>query len=438
MKFDFTRRLALKGLGLHLSLPVVATVLPGIVKAAGSPRKRFIGAYVPNGAHMPDGVNGNWTWDGALAPLVAGGFKSNTAIMRGFFNGFPSLDPHWQNCSGFLSCTPIEIGDPGVARCGKTVDQYVAEAYPTPTRSIEVGGIYYHIHPLTDHPGYSNDYLNRISWQTADKIRSPIPDPKQLFQKLFAVDQSGAANIAYLHARKKSVLDQLHKDADRMAKRLPMGYQPVLQSYMETVREVEKDIDVVKMQGCSATFAPATENFDAPNQNYLLRFQKHHQMLALALQCGLTNAATIMYGPGVSENMNFNESLGKGGGHHQSAHHGGQESFIERIKAINTLQVGLLADLLKRLKEANVLDSTLVLYGSDMSDGNVHLMDNLPMLLCGAGADVKFGQEIGSPADKRPLSDVHMEIFSLLGISSVTSFGSGRCLNTSKPLGLRA
>ncbi len=437
MKRDFNRRMVLKSMGLQLALPVVATVLPGIVSAAGIQRKRFIGAYVPNGAHMPAGVNGNWNWNEALAPLVSAGFKQNTAVLRGFFNGFTDKDPHWQNCSGFLSSMSIQIGDPGVARCGKTVDQYVAEAYPAPTRSIEVGGLYYHIHPLTDHPGYSNDYLNRISWQTADKIRSPIPDPKQLFQKLFAADVAGASTIAFLHARKKSVLDQLHKDADRLSKRLPEGYRPVLQSYMETVREVEKDIGTGKMQGCAANFPSATEDFSAPNANYVLRFQKHHQMLAFALQCGLTNAATIMYGPAVSEAMNYSQALGNGAGHHNVAHHAGQASLIDRLKAINVLQVGLLADLLKRLKEANVLESTLVLYGSDMSDGDVHLMDNLPMLLCGQGDDIKFGQEVGSVTDKRPLSDVHMEIFSLLGIAGVNSFGAGRCQNTGRPLGLR-
>jgi hypothetical protein len=103
---------------------------------------------------------------------------------------------------------------------------------------------------------------------------------------------------------------------------------------------------------------------------------------------------------------------------------------------MNQVQVGLLADLLEKLKDAQLLDETLVLYGSDMSDGNVHLPRNLPMLVCGAGRDLRFGQEV-VPATERPLSDLHMELFQLLGVTSVTSFGSGECASTGQPVGIR-
>lgn len=428
-----SRRAVLKWLGVQLALPLIPF---GAAHAQGGPmRKRFIAGYVPNGAYMPMGANGTWTWAEALQPLVARNLQSNAMIVRKLFNGFPGADPHWQNCAGFLSCEPIVLGDPGVARCGVTVDQLVANKYQTSIRSLEIGGIYYHVHPLTDHPGYSNDYLNRISWQAPDKFRSPIPNPAQLFNKLFGGEAGSAAQIAYLHSRKRSVLDQLHKDATRLSSRLPEGYRPVLSSYMDTVREVEQGL----MQGgfsCTPGFGAPTQDFSDPNRNYVLRFQLMHQMIVLAMQCGLTNTATIMYGPGVSELLNFPEAIGGGNGHHACAHHGGSTTSIDRLKQMNRVQTGLLADLLEKLKAANLLDGTLVLYGSDMSDGNVHLTENLPMVLCGAGSDLKFGQEI-SPAERRPLSDLHMEIMSLLGLS-VTSFGSGVCKNTGQPLGIRA
>lgn len=122
-------------------------------------------------------------------------------------------------------------------------------------------------------------------------------------------------------------------------------------------------------------------------------------------------------------------------GHHACAHHGGGDSQISRLKAITRVQIGLLADLLSRLKTANLLSDTLVTYGSDMSDGNVHLTKNLPILLCGEGADLKFGQEVGSAESPRPLSDLHMDVFPLLGVDDVPSFGEGECLSTGQPLG---
>lgn len=423
------RRTILKFMGLQLALPLLG-------RAQGMPmRKRFIAGYVPNGAHMPSGANGSWTWGDTLAPLVAAGHQPNTMVLRGIHNGFPGADPHWQNCAGFLSCEPIELGDPGVARCGKTLDQFVAERHPSDLRSLELGGLYYHVHPLNDHPGYSNDYLNRICWQAADKFRSPIPDPAQLFAKLFGGQGGSQAQISYLHQRKRSILDSMHKDATRMSTRLPASYRPVLTSYMDTVREVEMGLGMVST--CMPNLPAPTQNFAAPNTNYVLRFQLMHQMTVLAMQCGLTNVATLMYGPGVSEQMTFAESLGGGSGHHAVAHHGGTQSSIDRLKAINRVQIGLLSDLLTKLKGANLLDETLVLYGSDMSDGNVHHTENLPMLLCGAGADLKFGQEVGSPTVRKPLSDVHMELASLLNVTAITSFGSGVCRNTGQPFGIR-
>ncbi len=427
-----SRRLILKAGALSLALPALDS---HYAQAQTVTRKRFIAGYVPNGAHMPSGVNGSWNFGEALQPLVAKGLQPNTMILRGLFNGFPGADPHWQNCAGFLSCEPIELGDPGVARCGKTLDQFVADRHPSSMRSLELGGLYYHVHPLNDHPGYSNDYLNRICWQAADKFRSPIPDPAQLFEKLFGGQAGSAAQIAYLHQRKRSILDSMHQDATRLSNRLPATYRPVLSSYMDTVREVEQGLGTVST--CMPGIAKPTQDFTAPNTNYALRFQLMHQMIVIAMQCDLTNVATLMYGPGVSEQMSFPEALGGGAGHHAVAHHGGTQSSIDRLKAINQVQAGIIADLVDRLKTANLLNETLVLYGSDMSDGNVHLTENLPMILCGAGADLKFGQEVGQQGVRRPLSDLHMEIASLLDVSAITSFGSGVCRNTGSPLGVR-
>jgi hypothetical protein len=308
-------------------------------------------------------------------------------------------------------------------------------------RSLEIGGLYYYVHPLNDHPGYSNDYLNRISWQASDKFRSPIPDPARVFDKLFASNAQGTAALRYLHSRKKSVLDALHKDATRMKVRLPANYHPVLDAYLDTVREVETQVTAQTGGAmCTPTFPRPVGDYSGAERNYVQRFQSMHQMLVMAFQCDLVNAATFMYGPGVSDSMSFADIIGAGAAHHTVAHNMGDAAQINRLKMINRVQTGLLADLLTKLKAANVLKDTLVLYGSDMSDGNAHLGQNLPMLLCGQGADLKFGQEIGSSdaTAKRPLSDLHLEVLRLLNVTSVTSFGSGACLNTAAPLGIRA
>lgn len=429
---NLSRRNVLSWMGLSLALPLVR--VPSASAQAFVPRKRFIGVFFPNGGYMPGGANGNWNFGEALQPVAAAGFQASTIVVRGMQQTFPGVDPHWQNAAGFLSCQPILLGVPGVTKCGKTVDQYIAERTPMPVRSLEIGAPYYHVHPLTDHPGYSDEYLNRISWQADDKSRSPIPDPKAMFEKLFARGQTGAAQLRYQHARKKSILDHLAKDANRVSAKLPLEQRPVLDSYLETVRDVEREITVQGPSTCMPGIASPTEDFSTREGNYLRRYQLMHQLVTIAMQCGLTNVATFMYGPS-SSFLTFSESLGNGTNHHGVAHNRGDAANIARVRQITTLEMGLLADLLTKLNAANLLEETLVLCGSDMSDGDAHTTTNLPLVVCGKGPGLKWGQEVQTSG--RPLSDLHLELLQLTGVTGVTSFGGGPMASTGQPTGIR-
>lgn len=432
----FDRRMALRLFGAQLALPLVSTVVPSSSRALPMPtRRRFVGVFFPNGAHQPQGADGNWNFVEALQPLVAAGLQNNAVVVRGLYQTFPGVDPHWQNTAGFLSCQPIILGDSAVARCGKSIDQYVAEAYPAPLRSLEVGAPYYHVHPLDDHPGYSNDYLNRISWQSTDRFRSPIASPRAMFDKLFSTSAEGAARLAYERARKRSVLDHLHRGASALSQRLPSGYRPVLDEYMTTVREVEQQVDTVDT-GCSPPFSTPGDFVD-PQLAYVSRYQLMNQMVAVALQCGAVNAATFMYGPSSSD-LTGVEVLGAGPGHHSCAHSRGDAGLIQRLRGMNTLHMQLLAHFVGQLRDRGLLDSTLVLAGSDMSDGDLHTTTNLPVVVCGAGSDLRFGSIVGSTLAPQPLSNLHVELLQRLGLTSMTSFGSGAMASTGQATGLLA
>jgi hypothetical protein len=431
------RRTVLRAMGVQLALPLLSTILPSSARAQSTPsRSRFVGVFFPNGALMPSAADGNWNFEEALAPVVAAGHRDHTMIVRGLYNTFAGVDPHWQNTAAFLSCQPVVLGDAAVARCGKSLDQVVAELQPTTLRSLEAGAPYYHVHPLNDHPGYSNDYLNRISWQSADSFRSPIADPRQMFDKIFGVADGSAAQIRHLHQKKKSVLDFLHKDATRLSDRLPGEYRPVLSTYLDSVRAVELELEA-PANGCGEPPPAPTGDFSSFQANYRQRYQLLHRMIALALQCGSVNAATLMYGPSSSD-LTCAEVLGDGPGHHTCAHNRGDANLIARQRGMNQVHSGLLADLLTQLQSVGVLSSTLVLYGSDMSDGDLHLTDNLPIAVCGEGSDLRFGQVVGDRSQPRALSDLQLELLQLLGASSVTSWGAGEMASTGAPVGLRA
>ena len=431
-----SRRTVLQFMGLQLALPLVSSLFPSSTRAQAAPRQRFIGVFFPNGAHMPGAVDGNWNFAEALSPIAQAGFANNAMIVRGISNGFGDVDPHWQNTAGFLSCRHVTLGNAAVARAGKSLDQVVADARPTPLRSLEVGAPYYHVHPLNDHPGYSHDYLNRISWQSDDAFRSPIADPRQMFAKIFATGDGGAAHLRYLHARRRSVLDHLHRDATRLQARLPEEARPVLSTYMDSVRDVEQRLDDVGSGTCTSPEGAPVGDFGDRDANYSLRYQLMHRMIALAMQCGQVDVATLMYGPSSSD-LVVPESLGPGNGHHSCAHNRGDPGLIDRLRRMNLLQAGLLAHLLGELRNVGLLESTLVLYGSDMSDGDLHLTTNLPVLLCGAGSDLRFGQTIGDRAAPRPFADLQAEILQLLGVPQ-PSWGDGQAASTGQPTGILA
>ena len=433
MNFNPDRRSFLRVLGGSFSLPLLSQVIPSSGNAQVPSRNRFIGVFFPNGAHMPNSTNGNWNFDEALAPLVAAGHRNNTMIIRDLHNGIRGIDPHWQNCAGFLSCRRIILGDAAVARCGKSLDQVIAEQYPTAMRSLEVGAPYYHVHPLNDHPGYSNDYLNRISWQTDDTFRSPIGDPRQMFDKIFGFRDRDSEQVQHLHAKKKSILDFVYRDAQRLSSDLPEAYRPVLSTYMSTVREVEQQLDAVDM-GCEPNSTRPTQDFTNAQTQYVQRYELMNRMVVLAMQCGLVHSSTFMYGPSSSD-LHCEEILGEGPGHHGCAHNRGEAPLINRLRGMNAIHSGLLAHLLSELKMANLLNSTLVMYGSDMSDGDQHTTENIPTLLCGAGSDLRFGMEISD--GRRPMSDLHVDLLNLLGVTGITEWGEEEIASTMQPLSIR-
>ena len=160
-----------------------------------------------------------------------------------------------------------------------------------------------------------------------------------------------------------------------------------------------------------------------------------NRLVVLAMQCGLVNTSTFMYGPSSSD-LQCAERLGEGAGHHGCAHNRREAALISRLRGMNLVHTGLLAHLLTELKAANLMESTLVMYGSDMSDGDQHTTDNIPTLLCGAGSDLTFGQVVNG--GRRPMSDLHVDILNLLGVPGITEWGEEVIASTMQPLPIRS
>ena len=254
-----------------------------------------------------------------------------------------------------------------------------------------------------------------------------------MFDKIFGFANASAERVRHLHAKKRSILDFVFRDAERLSSDLPAAYRPVLSTYMNTVREVEQQLDAGDL-GCDPSEPRPTQNFLNAQMNYVQRYQLMNRMVVLAMQCGLVNSSTFMYGPSSSD-LTCEEILGGGRGHHGCAHNRGEQPLIDRLRGMNTIHSGLLAHLLTELKGAGLLESTLVMYGSDMSDGDQHTTENIPTLLCGAGSDLKFGQEVSG--GRRPMSDLHVDILNLLNVPNVIEWGDEAIASTMQSLPIR-
>lgn len=416
-----SRRLLLKNMSLTLSLPVLNNFCSfSEAFAAGTGRSHFIGVFFPNGSYFPaNDAIGSWHWNdnsGVLYPLTTGAdaVKSNVMVVRKIYSGFSGIDPHWQNCAGFLSCKKINLDLLNV-RCGKSIDQTIADTKSTPLRSIEVGGPYYHQHLLTDHPNYSHLYMNRIAWKTDSQALTPFTDPYALFNSLFGSGNQSQRQIKYLMNRKKSILDHVVGELVTIKNRTSAEGKLALENYETGLRDIEKGLSI-DTQSCTTPGSP-TKSYSDMNLNYIDRVQQLQRMIVFAMKCGLTNVATIMYAPAVSGDITYSGDLGNGLAHHDVAHHGGIGDEINRLKAVNQMHLGLLKHLLNLLKTQQILSQTLVLYGTDMSDGNLHLEQNIPMLLCGESSDLKFGQEINF-SSAQPHSKLLKSVLSLSNVSA--------------------
>ncbi len=422
-----SRRHVLQAMGITIALPMLEAMTPfnrAYAQAAG--RKRFIGVFAPNGAYMPGCVNGNFTWEDALSPLN-GTLRNNAMIIRGLSKVSPP-DLHWNNTASFLSAKTIEVPSPNHTVAGKTLDQILADQANKPIRSIQVGWKD-EVWIGTDHDTYSNKYLNCISWRRDNEPISKTTRPIDLFNQIFAANSSSRKHIEYMIAKRKSVLDVVMSQAKSLQSRVPSGDKQKLEQYFETVRSIEQDLNKSKPT-CDIT-VPQPPLSAA----YMEHFRLFHRMIAVAMKCDLTSAATVQFDTGVGDTELVEPSIGYI--HHDCTHHGGDNNKVEALRKITRRHVELYADLLQKLKDEGVLNETLVLFSSNMADGNSHLENNLPTILGGGGTDLRFGEEVFNQNDRRPFANLLVEVAQQVGLSSITQMGNNQNTSTGALAGIR-
>ncbi len=210
--------------------------------------------------------------------------------------------------------------------------------------------------------------------------------------------------------------------AERLLAKLGRSDQRKLDEYLTGVRELEQRLQLsAKRSKCSAVTTP----IEANGETWDLRLRQMSELMVLAFQCDLTRIITFMKGQASS--MLTHPFLNYGDGHHQLSHHDNRAESLAALQAIDTWeieQLGYVLEKMKAVKEpgGTMLDNSIVLFSSEIADGDNHIHTDLPVLLAGrAGGRLRTGRHIRY-ASGTPIANLFISILNALGVDA-TTFG---------------
>lgn len=436
MTIQIPRRNFLLGAGAMVALPFLESIASAT--QLGNAPKRLLYVYIPNGVHIPD-----WTPEStftqttkkkgehhalpkllppSLAPLHK--WKKEFSILTGLTcdtaraNGDGPGD-HARAAAAYLTgVQPYKAN--GAVSLGISADQIAAQTIGQETRlrSLQLGCEPSGIAGECD-SGYACAYSNNISWQNESTPSGKEIHPRKLFDRLFRPGQDSSTTNAAQFKRRKSILDLINDDAKALRKNLNQQDREKLEEYFDGITELERRLDFIEKNGGMSVPDDARPSGNPTTFSQQARLLT--DILALAFQTDTTRIATFMYG-NEGSNRRYTE-LGIKGGHHTITHHKGEPNLIEDVKAINTMHIEEFTYLLERFAQtkvqgASLLDSTAIVFGSGIADGNKHDHHALPILLAGGSEMGLRHGKLRSYAKNTPLGNLHMELLHRLKIKS--------------------
>jgi len=433
------RRSLLRGVGAAMALPWMEAMLPRMASAAPQAKSplRMAFIYFPNGAIMPawrpEGEGKDYKLGDTLKPLDP--FRQEIMVITGLAqdNGRAKGDgagDHARGAASFLTGAHPVKTDGANIKCGMSVDQVAAAKIgdATPLASLELG-----IERGRDaggcDSGYACAYSNTISWKSDTTPMAKEIHPRLVFERLFGGGEKRDTKSQARRDRvRHSVLDAVAEDAAQLREALGQTDRRKLDEYLSSVRDIERRIAKVETvaRTPSPTFkAPTTVPSDIQEHIRLM-----YDLMTLAFQTDSTRVITFML---ANEGSNHSyQNLGVGSGHHELSHHRNESDKIEQIKKIDLFFATEFARFLKSLKETKegdgtLLDHSMIVYGSGLSDGNAHRHDDLPVVLAGkAGGTLSTGRHL-KLAKETPMNNLFLSLLERVGdASSALGDSSGR------------
>lgn len=425
-----SRRTVLRGLGVSLALPwleATGTIAKAAVVAPAPTRMAFI--FVPNGVvldHWTPKTEGyGFALPSTLEPLAS--VKDDLLVLTGLThdkgraNGDGAGD-HARSASVFLTGSQPRKTDGEKIRSGISVDQMAAQAVGQKTRfsSLELGVDPGRMAGNCD-SGYSCAYSSNISWSSESTPVGKEVNPRLVFERLFAGGKPSEVDKSQQQreALQKSVLDFIADDAKRLQSKLGRNDNRKLDEYLTGVREIERRIGTRIAKPVSVDVDYAIP--DGIPGDYQDHMRMMCDLMVLAFQTDSTRIATMMFA-NAGDNKNY-RMIGVPDGHHDLSHHQNDAVKLEKIAKVNRFQVQQLSYLLQKMKsiregERTLLDNSMVVYGSGISDGNRHNHDNLPILVAGSGGGtIETGRHVRYDLET-PVCNLFMSMLDRMGVKT--------------------
>jgi hypothetical protein len=433
-KRTLPRRTFLRGAGACVALPLLDAMVPAMAQSAAPKAQRLGFVYMPNGvARNFDGIDfwtpktagKNFELSRIMTPLAP--YKRVLTAVSGLAHHEADAQndgangDHTRATASWLSGARAKRTEGADVENGITTDQVAAAALgkDTPLPSLELAIDLNFLSGQCEN-SYACIYMNTIAWTGKT---NPLPtenNPRIVFERLFGLGGTTAQRVA-IARENRSILDSVTADFTRLARTLGPSDRAHVDTYLQSVREVERRIAAVENVGADAGL-PALERPRGIPENFGDHVKLMYELQWLAFQADLTRIVTFMLG----RELNFRTypEIGFNEGHHGVSHHGDRPEQIEKLARLNTYQTDLFAWFLEKLAttpdgDGTLLDHTLYLYGASLSNPNLHAHYDLPITLVGdvrgAGSTLEGNRHLVFPAET-PMTNLLLAMLDKVGV----------------------
>ena len=428
-KKHLSRRTVLKAAGVSLGLPLLDAMIPAataLAQTAAAPKLRTGFFYLPHGAIMWNTVYGaemdRWTPSGSgadfkLSPILSPleSYKQYVTSFGNLENRAPQGSVHTLVPATWLSGVRPNEKATG-AMMAPTIDQMIAErlGQDTVLPSLEVAS------ETTSQSAACGSgacyYSSTLSFRDSG---TPLPmefNPRKVFVQLFGAGDTPEERDT-ISRRRASVLDMIGERTSELQRTLGPKDRVVLEDYLESVRETERRVAKASERDLSGIDLPDTPIGELTDFDQQVRLM--FDLIVLAYKADLTRVASyIMVAEGTNRTYNH---IGVSDAFHPLSHHANNKERIEKLVKVQRYHVERFAEFMDKLAktpdgDGSLLDHSMLMYGSNMSNSDRHNNYPLPIILAGGGCgQLRGGQHVVLP-EYTTLSNLHLTVVNKAGL----------------------